>query len=436
MSKFPVFFLTVLLSYQLSYALDINFEQAKEMAVKNSRMIKAVEEDEKASSYRKNQAYGGYSPQINFEQTYMDTNEPANAAFARMAQGRFDMDYFLNQLKSPERQRNHRSKIEVIQPLFMNGKILYGIKQAKRSAEAANYTKKHVEQSVILGLYRSFYGLALAQRGVDVVNYSHERTQEYYKRAQEFFNNGLIVKSDLLVAESYLLMSGQAVKEAEKNKAVAESYLQMLLDTDEDLKAVCNEWNLNVEGTIEDYTAKALELRNDVKVMKLMTDISKLEKSKASAGYAPEVMLFADYQRNDEKMFADSGEGTTFGAMMKFNVFNGLKDYNSVQEKESTYLASLHRFADLKLQVKADVKGAFYTVSAAEKKLEFAKKQVESAKSALDITKNRFDEGLSRITELLDREVEFKQAELSVCISEYELVTARASLLFASGLLN
>jgi outer membrane protein TolC len=418
-------------------AKRLGYEEGKNEALQNSRLIKAYEAEADSADYRKRQAIGGYLPKLTVSETWMNTDEPGTAAFAKMMQGRFDMDYFQTELPDPEdRITNYQTKVEIVQPVFMNGQIIYGIKQAGAALDASRSTAERIRQNIIFNFNRAFFGLALAEKALSVVKHSHTRTEEYCKTTEDFFNNGLIVKSDLLVAETYLLMNDQAVREAEKQLAVAKSQLQRLLDTDEEIAVIWEEPDFNDDMNLEAFIESALSKRQDLLAMQSYEKASGYEVSKSKASYLPSVMLFADYQQNDDEFGGNNGKGYTFGANMSLNLFNGGSDYYKVKESRSNHLAMLNRIADKKLEIKSEVRGAYYSVLAAEKQLEAAKKRIESASSALEITENRFREGLSKVTELLDREVDLKQAELSLYMSEYQLIVSRAELLFAAGTLN
>jgi len=417
-------------------AKEMEFSEAKENLLKNSNMIKSYRAKEDAARYRKNMAIGGYLPKINLSHTYVRTDEPANAAFAKMAQGKFDMPYFMSQLPDPDKTTNHTSKIEIVQPLFMNGKIIFGIKQAKEAYSASRFETERVKQYSIFNLHRAFYGLALAEKALDVVRASYDRTAKYYKTTKDFYDNGLIVKSDLMVSESYLLMNEQSVKEAEKQHAVAMSQLQRLIDSDEDIQVIWTDPNLSFQGDIKKYMKTGLSNRQDLAAMERYAKTAGYETYKSGSNYLPSVALFANKQINDEKAFENSGEGTTVGAQINLNLFNGFSDYNKYQESKSNHYAMLHQIADKRLEIKSEIKNSYYGVIAASKKIEASIKRVEAAQSALQITDNRFNEGLSKVTELLDREVDLKQAELSLHMSEYELIVEKAGLHLASGILK
>lgn len=434
--RFPVrgFTLSLALLFAAqAHAASLTFAQAKEMALKNSNVIKSYKADEEAAGYVKNQAVGSYLPNISLHQTLMKSDEPGTAAFATAKQGRFDMNYFMNNMANPDTVTTYTTQVQVMQPIFMQGQIYYGIKQADKAYQASRMQTERATQFTLYNLHMAFYGLALAEKALDTANHSYERTKRYYRNAADFFNNGLIVKSDLMVSESYMLMNEQAVKEAEKQHAVAMSNLQRLLDTDEPVRVVWTTPELEFSGDISKYTDTGLKKRQDLAAMQKYLDSAGYETKKAKAALLPSVYLFADYQRNDDKFLGDNGNGTTYGIQADMNLFKGFGDYNKIAETKSRQISLMHQISDKKLEIKSEIKNSYYGVIAASKQIEASKKRVEAAQTALAITENRFNEGLSKVTELLDREVDLKQAELSLYISEYQEIVEKAGLHLAAG---
>jgi len=174
--RYFVTLLIVVCFFVSAYAEGLGFEQTKILALKNSRIVKAYSQAFEASKYRYDQARGGYLPKIYLTQTGMQTNEPANAAFSKIAQGKFDMNYFLNDMANPNYVSNYETKLEVLQPVYMKGKIYFGIKQAKEMEDASVYTLERIKQQVILNLHRAFYGVALANTALAVTRKSYART--------------------------------------------------------------------------------------------------------------------------------------------------------------------------------------------------------------------------------------------------------------------
>ncbi len=434
MLLFRVIFLIFFMSFSL-FALDLNLEQAKKMAFENSQIIKAYKEKLKAAKYRKYQADGAYSPKLNITQNYVSTDEPANAAFMKMAQGRFDMNYFAMEMANPDRVDNFGTTISLIQPIFINGKIYFGRKQAIEMSKATEFEVARTSQYVLLNLHKAFYGLSLSKKALEVSKQSLERTKKYYDMTQEFLKNGMVVKSDVLVAESYYLLNEEAVKEAEKNYQVAMSQLQRLIDTDETVNVIWEEPEEFQLDDLDSYIATALNNRQDLQSLNSMLKITKFEVDKTKSKFLPSVALFANYKMNDTSFLGDAGTGTTYGVQLNWNIFNGFSDRNSYMEKKSEHLSLMHKIADYKLKIKSEVKDAYFSYIAASKKLDAIEKREEAAREALKITEARFKEGLAKVTDLLDREVELKQTELAVYMSKYNKLINKINLEFAIGTL-
>ena len=434
--RYFVTLLIVACSFGPAYGKGLSFDQAKLLALKNSRMIRAYTSELQAFRYRYDQARGGYLPKVFLSETGLRTNEPGSAAFARIAQGRFDMDYFMTEMADPDRVTNYETKVEILQPVYMKGKIYFGIKQAKEMEKASQHTLERVKQQVIFNLTQAFYGKILADTALAVTQKSYTRTKEYYETSKRFYENGMLVKSDLLVAQSHLLMNEGAIREAERQVEITRSMLQRILGTNAEIGGTWSSADYGFRGNLAHYLDLGLEKRQDLKAMERYLLVNGYEMKKAKSRLFPEISVFASYAQNGEDLFGDDGDGYAVGAQVRLNLFNGFSDINHVREQKSRYLSLQNKIADKKLEIEVEVKDGFYSVLAARKRLEAARKRVEAAGEALEITQNRFKAGILKVTDLLDREVEEKEAELGLYKSRYDLIVSNAKLLFAAGVLQ
>lgn len=419
-----------------AHALDLSFEQAREMALTNSKMLKAYEAEAEASQYRFQQARGAFLPKVTLSETYMQTDEPGNAAFSTMRQGKFDMGYFTTQLANPDAVTNYTTKLEIVQPIFTGGQIYYSVKQAEKAMNASSLTRDRVRQAVLFNLSRAYFGVALADKAYDVVKSSYARTGQYVTTARNFLNNGMVVKSDVLTAETHLLMNEDALRDAEKQRAVACSQLQRLVDADEIIHVQWADPGYQTGETLDKYIELALANRPDLRAMEKYAEAKGFEYRKAAGSMLPEVALFADYQQNGESLMSDDGKGTTVGVMVKVNLFEGGSGIARMKEAKTGHYAFMQQIADKRQEIKTEVREAYFGLEAAMSRVETAKKRIETAKESLNITEKRFAEGLAKITDLLDREVDLKQAMLSLAFAEYETIVQKAALLFAAGILD
>lgn len=417
------------------FSAQLTFEEAKKILLEKNGLLKSYSEEVNSATFRLEQARSGFMPKLNISETFISTDEPATAAFSKISQGDFTPAY-MAKMADPDRVKNFETKIELIQPIFMQGKVYFGFKQAEEMRKASQKTFEAVKQELLYNLVRAYYWKALADKSVEVAEKSLVRTKRYRDLTEDFYKNGLLVKSDLLVAESRVNLNESYIAEAKKQVEVAQANLQRLLDSDENYYVVWSEIGLRVDKDLDEYIKLALENRKDLKALEDFAKVQDLEYKKNRWNYYPEVVAFANYKMNDNSFLGDSGKGFTVGAMVNFNLFNGFMDKNKISEEKSKKLAIDYKVIDKRNEIKSEVKDAFYSVKAAEKKIDAMKRSLEAAYAALSITENRFKEGLAKITDLLDREVDVKNAELALYMAEYELIESKTKLYKASGILE
>ncbi|MCA1927154.1 MAG: TolC family protein [Calditerrivibrio sp.] len=432
--KFVYYLFFIFLTSNI-YAIQLSFEDAKKMLLEKNSIIKSYEEETNVSKYRLNQANGNFLPKINFSETFISTDEPASAAFSKISQGKFNNSY-MAKMADPDTVKNFETKLEIIQPIMMNGKVYFGSMQAKEMYNASLSVFDAVKQELLYNLVKAYYGKVLAEKSVEVTENSLIRTRRYKDMTEDFYKNGLLVKSDLLVSESRVSLGEAYLAEAKKQVEISNSFLERLLDLNESVSIIWSDININVDKTVDEYIAIAMDNRKDLKVMENYAKVYDYENRKSKMNFLPEIVAFANYKMNDSTIFGNSGNGFTIGAMLNLNLFSGFGDKNRISETKSSYIAFNHKIMDKKNEIKTEVKDAYYSIIASEKKVESNKKALDAARIALKITESRFKEGLAKITDLLDREFDVKNAELGLYNAEYELIESKARLYKTVGILN
>ncbi|MCA1981126.1 MAG: TolC family protein, partial [Calditerrivibrio sp.] len=211
--KFVYYLFFIFLTSNI-YAIQLSFEDAKKMLLEKNSIIKSYEEETNVSKYRLNQANGNFLPKINFSETFISTDEPASAAFSKISQGKFNNSY-MAKMADPDTVKNFETKLEIIQPIMMNGKVYFGSMQAKEMYNASLSVFDAVKQELLYNLVKAYYGKVLAEKSVEVTENSLIRTRRYKDMTEDFYKNGLLVKSDLLVSESRVSL-GEAYQKKKK----------------------------------------------------------------------------------------------------------------------------------------------------------------------------------------------------------------------------
>jgi len=128
---FRILVLLLVLSSSVElFAGELTFDQAKKMLLEKNGLVKAYTEELNASKFRLEKARSGFMPKLNITETFISTDEPGTAAFAKISQGNFTPAYMFT-MADPDRVKNFETKIEIVQPILMQGKIYFGFKQAE-----------------------------------------------------------------------------------------------------------------------------------------------------------------------------------------------------------------------------------------------------------------------------------------------------------------
>jgi len=93
-------------------------------------------------------------------------------------------------------------KMNVNQPLFYGGELVYTIKQAEENLKSAKLEYEKARNDFIQTVRSTYYGALNAEYNVQYQMQSYERLNKYHKRAREEKNQKLIAEVDYLNVES------------------------------------------------------------------------------------------------------------------------------------------------------------------------------------------------------------------------------------------
>jgi outer membrane protein len=387
------------------------------------------------------QVRSGLLPQVDFFETYSRTNNPMLAVGSRLNQERFSTrDYALDRLNDPSPVGNFNSRLALVQPIFDQGKSLVSLRQAKILREEGEQGRERVKQEVIYGVIRSYTEVVVAQEEVALADLTLVKAEGHVKVAQDRFDAGRTVKSDLLSALVRLSEVRDMVVESRNRLVVSRAGLNRAIGIDQ--QEVCE-----VEGKLElqkgerpmlaDVLSEAVEKRPDLAAMKKRIMSAELEVKKSRSDYLPSFVVSAQYDLNDEGvMWQASGESWTVMGMLRLNLFNGLSSVYRVKEAS----ASLNRLSMegeiLRNGVEWEARDAFYRLQNAEERLDVAEEAVRHAEESMRIVEDRYQSGLSLMVEVLDNEVSLTRAKKNLLQSQYECRVAEAALDLARGVLS
>lgn len=136
-----------------------------------------------------------------------------------------------------------------------------------------------------------------------------------------------------------------------------------------------------------------------------------------------------------QSAFSDRNGKWWYGAfgVLSVPLFTGGRIESEIREAQAIQEKTQARLQELIQDVELQVTSAYHTHEALTQKMEVAQEQVATARMALDLAKKRLRLGLGSIVELTRAEVALTQAETTLVLSRYGILTALAALDFATG---
>ncbi|MFH0812243.1 MAG: TolC family protein, partial [Pseudomonadota bacterium] len=267
-----------------------------------------------------------------------------------------------------------------------------------------------------------------------------EKTAEaHVKLAEDLFQAGQVVKSDLLSAQVRLSEVKEMVIQAKNGLTMGRAALN---------KAIGIEQNeaIEVQGTLEyepkdlvleDLINEALQNRPDLLALENQVKNSEEGIKMAKTSFLPSLNFMAQYDLNDKNdLWNASGESWTIWGIFHFNLFEGLNGIYKVKEaNESLNQFSSQREA-LRNEIEFEVRGAFYQLRDAEERVKVAGEAINHAQESLRIVDDRYRVGLSTMVEVLDNEVALTRVKRNYLKAVHDCRVARAKIDLVKGTLS
>ena len=417
----------------------LSMTEAIHIAVEQNPEIKAAQFQMEAEKSNSLKAKSGFYPQLNFAQSFNRTTNPMWAFGTILNQAAFtqkDLDPI--KLNDPDAINNFASTFLLSWSIYEGGRTKIGWEQAKQNLSIASLTLERTRQNVIARTATAYVGLVLAQKNIMVIKKALETATANLKMIQSRYDNGFVVKSDLLRAKVRIADLDQQQLSVKSRFKIGEAMLNAAMGVG-DARSLSPVTPLtigsDISGTIDNWINTALSKRPEMQNLHLAEDIARKEIKKSHALHYPDVNLVGNYEINSED-FSDSADNYTLGAVVRINLFSG----NRITEETNAAVSMLGRVQQMKksmeLNIQVQAREAFLKAKSARERIQVAQIALDQAEESLRIVKNRYNNGLLTIVGLLDAEVARQQAHTNYYKALHDYKVARIELSLASGAID
>ena len=427
--KVLVLFILILGTEVQAQNNSLSLEDAVSLAGQNNYDIRISAEQAEAARAQFQQANAVFLPQLSIEETAIRTTDPINAFGIKLSQKSITAaDFAPAVLNDPDAISNFNTRLSFQQPVFnLDGIYERSAAQSayKSAREMAEYTQFY--QTFLVKQY--YYQIVLLREKRDVINGSVEVAKSIVKQSNDYFDQGLITKADLLEAKVQL---SKATEELIRTENEIESTIDTfsLLIGDQLSYSVEFSDDLEIDQVLQPQLTQS-EFKNsglDAMNFKLEATRNALKASKFK--FLPRLNVFGSYEFNDDQLIGLENSNYTLGASLRWDLFKGSQNLNSVKQKKA-------ELKTMELSYNQEAAKLNNAVRKAERSLEetiqligLNQLSAEQAQEDFSIRKNRYDQGLEKVSDLLIAENQSIQMQLMLLQSQFEYKVNLASLEF------
>lgn len=326
--------------------------------------------------------------------------------------------------------------------LFDFGRREDSIEAAERSLEAAGLTYDSSLQGIIGTTLQAYYRLIASQNSVSATLESEKFAEESLQAAVSKHQLGLTAASDELQARASHAQAVLSRQQAENQLKLDRAALANLLGLGPDAALTAAE--LNDTELVERESFDVSHLMEIAKEQRadLASRQAQLEGSRASLAATrkatlPSVSVSAGESFSDVDVFNnDTSRSQSIGLSVSIPIFTGFSQTYSVRAAERQLEAQEYQLERAKLDVTQDVWRAYQNYETAQNTWETSFDLLASATSLRDVALGRYKAGIGTMIDVLNAQSQFASALQQQIVSRYNLLTSRADLIRATGVLR
>ena len=394
----------------------------------NNDAVKLATLDEQIAKSKFKQTDAIFLPQLNFNYTSLITNNPLNAFGFKLQQKSISAyDFDPVKLNRPSSTFDFSTKLELQQPII-NPDLLYQRKAAAMQSEMYSLISKRTKEGLAFETEKAYLNLQMLYRVHDVLQEALVTARSIHKSTKDYFEQGLVQKSDLLNAEVYALNIETQLKQLHSNIADASDMLSFLMGkppgtiyiTDSIVKKDAVTANTQLSNNRSDFTA----MEKGIESYNLMIHSTKMN-------FYPKLNAFASYQFNDNNVFGFNANSYLAGIQLSWNLFNGNRTKNNIlqQTLEKDKLAK--QLSQKKDQDQLQLNHTYNQMSDALFEMKQKELSIQQATEALRVLQNRYEQGLVKTTDVLQSQTQLAEQKLGYvqAVFNYNLALATVSFL-------
>jgi outer membrane protein len=327
---------------------------------------------------------------------------------------------------------SYSASVTLTQVLFSSA-VFEGIGASQTYYELAKSQLDNTVSKTVLSVQTAFYGVLLAKAVMNITNASFVNAQENFDNVKALYNQGMVSEFDYLQAEVRVENIRPIVLKTENILSTAKDGLKVAIginqakdvDVSGEIKLdsidISNEDELIQEALNSNFDIQSLELKKEVDKAFIQLDVSE---------YWPTLAAFGNYTYagSSDKWNFQNYDYSTIGINLSFNLWQGNRTKNAVEQSTITYQQTEEQLAQLKDYTTLNVKSKVLELKRVKSLIEVQERTVKLAERSYHIATVRYQEGAGSQLELQNADQDLSQARLNRVQAIYSYLITKFEL--------
>jgi outer membrane protein TolC len=424
-------FIVSLLSYASRPQSSIRhlcLQDAIAAATSNNNAIKLSALDVRVAEAKLHQKDAIFLPRADFSYTAATSNNPLNAFGFKLQQRSItEADFNPELLNNPSATPDFSTKLELHQPL-LNVDMLYQRKGAAKQVEMYELLTNRTREYLSFETEKAYLQLQMAYNENRILVETLVTSKAVYKTSKDYYNEGLIQKSDLLNAELHVVNIETQLKSSQSAIQDISDMLNILMGASAGTVYTVDSMSINSAVTAD--STDLFNDRSDFKAMQKGMESYDMMIKSSRMSYLPRLNAFASYQWNDKSMFGFNANAYFTGIQLSWNIFNGNQTKNAISEQRLEKEKLAKQLDQQKNEAQLQINKARRQLSDASFALKQQQLAIEQASEALRVLQNRYTNGLEKTTDVLMAQTQLTKEKIGQVRAVFNYNLAAASLHF------
>ena len=299
--------------------------------------------------------------------------------------------------------------------VYTGGMHQYAIEAMRKEHQLSEERLQAVEQEVELQVYVLLYDIHRNMKYQDFIRQSIKLREKEYERINQLYQNGLVLKSDLLRSKLYITDLQKDEVEIQNSIDILSEELCVLLGmTDRYAIKPLLEKDLDnqIAESFEALFAHALEFSPSLKMRKTQTEREEIALKQIKSERRPHLKLFADYGVGKASPVYDFDHqlGGQIGAKVSFSLSSLYKTKHQMRAQKQRIIREKLVLTDEQENLKNKVYELYTRYMESLLNINRAMQKIEMSQESMRILRNSYFNQQALLVDVLNSETQTMQA--------------------------